>query len=299
MSEYYAVRRDGQDDHLEHFFGFGSKKGSERKNHKYVARVKEGDSYRYFYSHAEYAAYLAGSAAKGAAGAAKSAAGAVGGAAKSAAGAVGGAAKSAGKAVSGAANDAYESVLNATNAKVREAGKNYKDAKAMYEAAKGVNKDVLENELKNYAPEDRLIDYKKMGRNSGRAFTKMQLAQDKYKKAVAEASPKAVIKKKVSGVIDKITGNDKKKEFASDAKRAGVFLERHASLSKAMTDEKEKNGMSKRYHDLAEKRYKSRDIYNDYFQKYSKANPGKFHTAVYDAIDSLRKKRNYIIKRRK
>lgn len=78
MSEYYAVRRDGEDDHLEHLFGFGGQK----KNHKYVARVKEGDKYRYFYSHAEYAAYQAGQAAKGAANAA-------GNAAKSAAGAVG------------------------------------------------------------------------------------------------------------------------------------------------------------------------------------------------------------------
>ena len=33
MSEYYAVVREGQDDHLEHFFGFG-KKGSKKKNHK-------------------------------------------------------------------------------------------------------------------------------------------------------------------------------------------------------------------------------------------------------------------------
>lgn len=94
MSEYYAVVRKGQDDYLEHFFGFGSKKGSERKNHKYVARVKEGDSYRYFYSHAEYAAYQAKQAAGAVGGAAKTAAGAVGNAAKTAAGTVGGAAKS-------------------------------------------------------------------------------------------------------------------------------------------------------------------------------------------------------------
>lgn len=85
MSEYYAVRRDGQDDHLEHLFGFGGQK----KNHKYVARVKEGDSYRYFYSHAEYAAYMAGGAAKAVGNAAKGATDAAGNAAKSAAGAVG------------------------------------------------------------------------------------------------------------------------------------------------------------------------------------------------------------------
>ena len=94
MSRYYAVVRSGQGDYLEHFFGFGSKKGSERKNHKYVARVKEGDSYRYFYSHAEYAAYQAKQAAGAVGNAAKGAAGAVGNAAKTAAGAVGGAAKS-------------------------------------------------------------------------------------------------------------------------------------------------------------------------------------------------------------
>ena len=94
MSKYYAVVRSGQGDYLEHFFGFGSKKGSERKNHKYVARVKEGDSYRYFYSHAEYAAYQAKQAAGAVGNAAKGAAGAVGNAAKTAAGAVGGAAKS-------------------------------------------------------------------------------------------------------------------------------------------------------------------------------------------------------------
>lgn len=93
MSRYYAVVRSGQGDYLEHIFGFGSRKGSERKNHKYVARVKEGDSYRYFYSHAEYAAYQAKQAADAVGGAAKTAAGTVGNAAKIAAGAVGGAAK--------------------------------------------------------------------------------------------------------------------------------------------------------------------------------------------------------------
>lgn len=95
MSSYYAVVRSSQNDYLEHFFGFG--KGSQKKNHKYVARVKTGDGYRYFYSHAEYAAYQAGKTAKGAVGAvgdaAKGAAGVIGGAAKTAAGAVGGAAK--------------------------------------------------------------------------------------------------------------------------------------------------------------------------------------------------------------
>lgn len=67
MSEYYAVVREGQDDHLEHLFGFGSRKGSQKKNHKYVARVQVGNGWKYFYSTAELAAYKAGGAAKGAA----------------------------------------------------------------------------------------------------------------------------------------------------------------------------------------------------------------------------------------
>lgn len=66
MAGYYAVVRKGQDDYLEHIFGFGKKKGSQKKNHKYVARVPDGDGYRYFYSHAEYAAYQAGKTVKGA-----------------------------------------------------------------------------------------------------------------------------------------------------------------------------------------------------------------------------------------
>lgn len=93
MGNYYAVVRKGQDDYLEHVFGFGKKKGSQKKNHKYVARVPDGDGYRYFYSHAEYAAYQAKQAAGTVGDAAKGAAGVIGGAAKTAAGAVGGAAK--------------------------------------------------------------------------------------------------------------------------------------------------------------------------------------------------------------
>lgn len=64
MSEYYAVVREGQDDHLEHLFGFGSRKGSQKANHKYVARVQVGNGWKYFYSTAELAAYKAGGAAK-------------------------------------------------------------------------------------------------------------------------------------------------------------------------------------------------------------------------------------------
>lgn len=76
MSEYYAVVREGQDDHLEHLFGFG-KKGGQKKNHKYVARVQVGSGWRYFYSTGELAAYKAGKVGSSIAGGAKKAAGAV------------------------------------------------------------------------------------------------------------------------------------------------------------------------------------------------------------------------------
>ena len=67
MSEYYAVTREGDDDHLEHLFGFGSRKGSQKANHKYVARVQVGNGWKYFYSTAELAAYKAGKTVGGAA----------------------------------------------------------------------------------------------------------------------------------------------------------------------------------------------------------------------------------------
>lgn len=67
MSEYYAVVREGADDHLEHLFGFGSRKGFQKANHKYIARVQVGNGWKYFYSTAELAAYKAGGAAKSAA----------------------------------------------------------------------------------------------------------------------------------------------------------------------------------------------------------------------------------------
>lgn len=63
MSTYYAVVRDSSGAYLEHFFGFGRKKGSSKKNHKYLMRVQEGDSYRYLYTAAEVAAYKAKSIA--------------------------------------------------------------------------------------------------------------------------------------------------------------------------------------------------------------------------------------------
>lgn len=67
MSEYYAVTREGDNDHLEHLFGFGSRKGSQKANHKYVARVQVGNGWKYFYSTAELAAYKAGKTVGGAA----------------------------------------------------------------------------------------------------------------------------------------------------------------------------------------------------------------------------------------
>ena len=71
MSEYYAVVREGQDDHLEHLFGFG-KKGGQKKNHKYLARIQSGKGWRYIYDAAELAAYKAGKAGNAVKGAAKS-----------------------------------------------------------------------------------------------------------------------------------------------------------------------------------------------------------------------------------
>ena len=53
MAEYYAIERKG--DSLSHFFGL--KKGAQKKNHKYIARITEGDHYRYFYTQAEWDAY--------------------------------------------------------------------------------------------------------------------------------------------------------------------------------------------------------------------------------------------------
>lgn len=55
MSEYYAVERSGST--ISHIFGWGVKKGSQRENHKYIARIQEGDHYRYFYTQAELDAY--------------------------------------------------------------------------------------------------------------------------------------------------------------------------------------------------------------------------------------------------
>lgn len=81
MGEYYGVVREGQDDHLEHLFGFGKKKGSQKKNHKYLARIQSGKGWRYIYDAAELAAYKAGGAAKAVGNTAKGAARAVGNAA--------------------------------------------------------------------------------------------------------------------------------------------------------------------------------------------------------------------------
>lgn len=61
---YYGVVRKWQDDHLEHLFGFGSKKGSEKKNHKYIMRIPSGKGFKYLYTTAEVAAYKAGTVGK-------------------------------------------------------------------------------------------------------------------------------------------------------------------------------------------------------------------------------------------
>lgn len=57
--QYYGVVRYSNNDYLEHFFWFGKKKGAQKKNHKYLMRVQEGNSYRYLYTPAEVAAYKA------------------------------------------------------------------------------------------------------------------------------------------------------------------------------------------------------------------------------------------------
>lgn len=57
--QYYGVVRYSNNDYLEHFFGFGKKKGAQKKNHKYLMRVQEGNRYRYLYTPAEVAAYKA------------------------------------------------------------------------------------------------------------------------------------------------------------------------------------------------------------------------------------------------
>lgn len=53
MSEYYAVERS-----LPHLTHAGN--GSARNNHKYLLRVRDGDSYRYFYTWKEVAEYQNG-----------------------------------------------------------------------------------------------------------------------------------------------------------------------------------------------------------------------------------------------
>ncbi len=55
MGEYYAVERTG--DELHHIFGWGRKKGTQTKNHKYIARIEENGKYRYFYTQAELDTY--------------------------------------------------------------------------------------------------------------------------------------------------------------------------------------------------------------------------------------------------
>lgn len=53
MGDYYGVSRS--DEYLEHAWGVS--KGGQRKNHKYIMRVKSGSGWRYLYTPAEVAAY--------------------------------------------------------------------------------------------------------------------------------------------------------------------------------------------------------------------------------------------------
>ena len=52
MSNYYGINRS--DEYLQHW---GIQKGGQRKNHKYLMRVKSGSGWRYLYTPAEVAAY--------------------------------------------------------------------------------------------------------------------------------------------------------------------------------------------------------------------------------------------------
>ena len=52
MSNYYGINRS--DEYLQHW---GIPKGGQRKNHKYLMRVKSGSGWRYLYTPAEVAAY--------------------------------------------------------------------------------------------------------------------------------------------------------------------------------------------------------------------------------------------------
>lgn len=290
MSEYYAVTREGDDDHLEHLFGFGSRKGSQKANHKYVARVQVGNGWKYFYSTAELAAYKAG------------------GAVKKAGNAVGGIAKKAGSAVGKVADGGYARVQSATNSKVREAEKKYKESKQMYNASKGVYKDKVDRSEKEKRLSKRLgkssadtykVDHAFEGRHIGERYRKMKSAEEAYNKARKDASPVAAVRRaanKATKRIDKMTGKVQKTELKSDAKRAAVAENRAASLERKMIKERDTKGFTKRFDDLRRAKTTASDNARDYNNKYNYRTSGKnnyvdYLSEFYDADRGLRRAR--------
>lgn len=279
MSDYYAVVREGQDDHLEHLFGFGRKKGSQKKNHKYVARVLVGNGWKYFYSTAELAAYKAG-----------------------------GAVKKAGNAVGKAADGAYARVQSATNSKVREAEKKYKESKRMYNSSKSVYKDKVDKAEEEKRLSKRLgksnadtykVDHAFEGRHMGERYRKMKSAEEAYNKARKDSSPVTTVRRaanKAAKRIDKITGKAQKTELKSDAKRAAVAENRATSLERKMIKERDTKGFTKRFDDLRRAKNTSSDNARDYSNKYNYRTSGKnnysdYLSEFYDADRGLRRAR--------
>lgn len=279
MSEYYAVVREGQDDHLEHLFGFGKKKGSQKKNHKYLARIQSGKGWRYIYDAAELAAYKAG-----------------------------GAVKKAGNAIGKTADSAYARVQSATNSKVREAEKKYTDSKRMYRSSKGVYKDMVDRAEKDRRLSKRIgeprdndynVDHTRMGKHMGERYREMKSAEEAYNKARKDASPASAVKRgigKASKAIDKLTGKAQKTELKSDAKRAAVAENRAASLERKMIKERDTKGFTKRFDDLRRAKTTASDNATDYDNKYNYRTSGKnnyfdYLSEFYDADRGLRRAR--------
>lgn len=267
MSEYYAVIRSGEDDHLEHLFGFGSKKGSQKKNHKYIARVQVGKGWRYFYDTAELAAYKAGKTVSGAANAAGKA--------------VSGAAKAVGR----AADNAYENVQLATNPKVREAYKKRYEATRNYNASRGVLSDITKADW-NF-PKNQRWDKMKLGSHVGQQYRLMKNAESEYAKARSDATPKAAVKRAISKVektIDRATGKTQKAEIKADAKKALVSLNRATVLERQMIKERDSKGYTKKFESLRRAKQTASDNYRNYRDKYKSSSGGisKFLNEVYD-----------------
>ena len=269
MGDYYAVVRSGSDDdHLEHLFGFGSKKGSEKKNHKYVARVKDGDGYRYFYSTTAYAAYMAGRATESVGNAAKGAAGAVGNAAKGAGKAISGAAKGAGKAVADTADKVYERAQLETLPEVRSAASKYDKALEEYETSK-----------KNYKKSSGREASANAISTMGKRYTAMKLAESEYKKIRSARSPKALIKL----AVDSATGKTKKEKYKADVKSMIVNYERRNNLDDAL---KKVAPKSHRAYELTKMRNKANRKYTE------KAFSTKFNQDWYqEAVAELKGKK--------